>query len=110
MTLPNTLDTDKMPRRGRKVYKTHVYKTPISRLMADAQLRRIDVSARSGVSLPTIGKLCRDDPDIYGMQISTLLRVSNALGCAAAELIPQLVTRPRTGLLWERAVFREKRS
>ncbi len=83
--------------------------TPIGRFMAVSELRRVDIAARANVSMPSIGKLCTNSPLLYGMQLCSLLAISNALGCSLVELIPQLAKRPKTGLLWERGVFREKR-
>ena len=75
--------------------------------MAVSGLRRVDIASRAKVSLPSVAKLCLDSDDLYGMQLSSLLAISNALGVGLVELLPQLAKRPKTGLLWERGVFRE---
>lgn len=82
---------------------------PVVRLLRAAELNRIDLAARAGVSLPTIDKLASNGDAAYGMRVRTLMKVALGLGCAAAELLPELAVRPRLGLLWERGVFREPR-
>ncbi len=86
----------------------HLMRLPIGRFMAVGELRRVDIASRSKVSMPSLAKVCTDSPMLYGMQLDTLLAISNALGCSLVELLPQLAKRPKTGLLWERGVFREK--
>ena len=77
--------------------------------MAAGDIRRVDIASRAKVSLPSVRKLCTDSDDLYGMQLSSLLAISNAMGCALSELLPQLNKRPKTGLLWEKGVFRDKK-
>ena len=44
-----------------------------------------------------------------GVKLETLARVALALGCAPAEIVPELARRPRKGLLYDRGVFKLKR-
>jgi hypothetical protein len=82
---------------------------PIVRLIRKAQLTRADVAYHARVSIPTIDKMCRDGDEVLRMGVGTVMQVSMALGCAAAELFPILVKRPNKGLLWDRGVFVNKR-
>ena len=83
--------------------------TPVQRLLDSGGITRVELSARSGVCLAAIQRMARSDDRTFNQPISTLVRVAVALGCAPVELIPSLGMRPRTGLLWERGVFRHKR-
>jgi len=74
-----------------------------------AGLSQIDVAQRAKVSLPTVNQIVKGGDKVLSMRMATLMRVSMALGCATAELVPQLAQRPNKGLLWERRVFREKK-
>ena len=96
------------PRKNGKLQIRARNKTPIEHFMLLADLRRCDVASRAAVSVPTVAKLCTDADNLYGCQLSSLLAVSNALGCSLVELLPVLAKRPKQGLLWERGVFREK--
>ncbi len=84
--------------------------SPLVRLLAAGNITRIEVAARSGVNLRAIKALADDGEAAFRLPISTLARVAVALGCAPAELIPALVRRPRSGLLFDRGVFRRKRT
>ena len=79
---------------------------PLVHMLQAAGLRRIELASCASVDLKTIAKLCRGD--YIGMKVVTLARVSLALGCAPAELVPQLARRPRKGLLYDRGVFKLK--
>ena len=74
--------------------------SPLQRLLAVADLRRVELAARAGCSLDTLDRISRGR--VANMKVGTLLRVSAALGVAPAELVPSLATRPRGGLLAER--------
>jgi len=54
------------------------------------------------VDLKTIAKLCRGD--YLSAKVETLCRVAGTLGVAPAELVSALAGRPRSGLVWARAV------
>jgi DNA-binding Xre family transcriptional regulator len=81
--------------------------TPLVRFLLAADLRRIDLAAEAGVDLKVVHRLCTGD--YLGIKLATLHRVASALGCAPAELVPELVRRPRKGLLYDRGVLRLKR-
>ena len=76
---------------------------PLLQLLRVSGIRRIEVAAAAGVDPKVIHRLCRGE--FFSMKLETLARVSLALGCAPAELIPELARRPRTGLLYDRGVF-----
>ncbi len=79
---------------------------PLLQLLRVSGIRRVEVASAAGVDLKVIHRLCRGD--FLGMKLETLARVSLALGCAPAELIPELARRPRTGLLYTAGVFKLK--
>ncbi len=83
--------------------------TPLVRLLSTGGITRIELSACSGVNLQALKSIADNGEAVYRLPVSTLVRVAVALGCAPVELIPSLGMRPRTGLLWERGVFRLKR-
>ena len=75
-------------------------------MMAAARLRWCEVAARAGVAEQSVRELAANvEGPAPGVQLGTLMRVSAALGCAPAEILPMLAIRPRGGLLWERGVF-----
>ncbi len=74
--------------------------SPLARILAAGNIRRIEVASRAGCSLATLDRIGHGRVD--GIKLGTLARVSAALGVAPAELIPSLATRPRGGLLAER--------
>ena len=81
--------------------------TPLVRFLLAAELRRIDLAAEAGVDLKVVHRLCTGD--YLGIKLATLARVAFALGCAPAELVPELVRRPRKGLLYDRGVLKVQR-
>ena len=84
--------------------------TPLLRLLAAGQITRIALAARSGVNLRAIKTLADDGEGVFRLPISTLFRVSIALGCAPVELLPSLGRRSSRGLLWDRGIFRRERT
>jgi DNA-binding Xre family transcriptional regulator len=77
-------------------------------MMSAARLRWCEVAAKAGVAEQSVRELAADvEGPAPAVRLSTLLRVSAALGCAPAEIVPVLAARPRSGLLWERGVFSE---
>ena len=84
--------------------------TPFRRFLAQGQITRIELAARSGVNLRALKVLADDDEAVYRLPVSTVVRVAVALGCAPVELLPSLGKRPRQGLLWERGIFRRERT
>ena len=62
----------------------------LSRLLAAGGISRIQLAARSGVNLRAIKVLVDRDDALYRLPLSTVLRISLALGCACVELVPQL--------------------
>ena len=80
--------------------------TPLLRLLAAGQITRIALAARSGVNLRAIKTLADDGEAVFRLPISTMFRISVALGCAPVELLPSLGRRASSGLLFESGVFR----
>ncbi len=103
MLTPSRSENDDRGRRERP-------ETPLLRLLLAGNITRIELAARSGVNLRAIKALADDGEAAFRLPISTLARVAVALGCAPAELIPALVRRPRSGLLFDRGVFRRERT
>jgi hypothetical protein len=77
----------------------------LPRLLAAGDITRIELAAGSGVNLRAIKALCDHDEAVYRLPVSTVLRISLALGCACVELMPELGRRAKTGLLYERGVL-----
>ena len=73
--------------------------------MAAAGLRWCELAARAGISEKALRALAAERGVAAGVRLGTLFRVSAALGCAPAEILPVLAMRPRQGLLWERGVL-----
>ena len=84
--------------------------TPFQRFLAQGQITRIELAARSGVNLRALKVLADDGEAVYRLPVSTVVRVAVALGCAPVELLPELGQRPRRGLLWDRGIFRRERA
>jgi hypothetical protein len=84
--------------------------SPLARLLGAGGISRMELGARSGVHLHAISKLVNDSEAVFRLPLSTIVRVAVAMGCSVVELLPSLGKRPRTGLLWERGVFRRKRA
>ena len=80
---------------------------PLLQLLRASGIRRVEVASAAGVDMKVIHRLCCGD--YWGLKLETLARVSLALGCAPAEIVPELARRPRKGLLYERGVFKLKR-
>jgi len=76
--------------------------SPLRRMLAAGSIRTVELAAAAGCGVDTLRRIAHGD--CAGMRIDTLLRVSAALGCAPAELIPALATRPKGGLLRGRGV------
>ncbi len=83
------------------------FQPPLLQLVRVSGIRRVEVASAAGVDLKVIHRLCRGD--YWGVKLETLARVALALGCAAAEIVPELARRPRTGLLYSAGVFKLKR-
>ena len=81
-------------------------KSPLSQFLAAGGITRIELAARSGVNLRALKVLSDDGEAVFRLPLSTLLRVSVALGCAPIELLPALGKRASGGLLFERGVIR----
>jgi len=79
---------------------------PLDRLSRAANLRRVDIAAASGVGMKSIASL--SNGRWATTRLGSLCAIAIALGCAPAELIPELAQRPRSGLLYDRGVFSTK--
>ncbi len=75
---------------------------PLPRILAIGGIRREELAARAGCTLATLSRIARGD--VANLKLCTLLRVSAALGCAPASLVPALAVTPRGGLLAERGI------
>ncbi len=76
---------------------------PLPRILAAGGIRREELAARAGCTLATLSRIACGR-DLSGLKLGTLLRVSAALGCAPASLVPALAVTPRGGLLAERGI------
>ncbi len=84
--------------------------SPLSRLLKQASIRRVELAARSGCSLQSVAIVCRCEASELGsVKLSTLAKLAAAMGVAPSELVPWLGQSPRSGLLWERGHRKRKR-
>ena len=74
--------------------------SPLTRILAAGNIRRVELAARAGCSLATLDRL--SSGRVSGLKLATLQRVAAALGVAPAERVPSLARRPAGGLLGER--------
>ena len=80
-------------------------KSPLQQFLDAGNISRVDLAYHSKANMNTIKRLT--SADWVNVQLDTLCRIALALGCAPAELIPELARRPRTGLLYDRGVFKK---
>ncbi len=79
-----------------------------ARIVHQAKIPRIDIAYHSGTSISGINRMMNDDR-VEHFTLLTLMRVAAALGAAPAELWPFLAKRPRSGLLYDRGIFKKQR-
>lgn len=78
-------------------------KSPLTLLLDAGRISRAKVCRKAECSVETLRRLERGKWDL--MYLQTLCRIAIALGCAPAELIPELARRPREGLLYDAGVY-----
>lgn len=82
--------------------------SPLAYLLRIGGIRRVDLASRAGMDPATVAPVVRGDARALEKPLSTYIRIAAAMGCSVVELMPELGKRPRSGLLWERGVFRRK--
>ena len=76
--------------------------TPLRRIRHAYGIRVVEIAAASGLSIDTVRRI--DRGDVMTLQVQSLLRVANALGVPAAELVSGLARTPhRRGLIQTRS-------
>jgi hypothetical protein len=78
-------------------------------MLEKGDIRTVELAAASGAGLPSIHKLLQPDSGVLNMQLNTLIRISAAMGCSPVEILPVLAKRSKTGLLYDRGVFKKTR-
>lgn len=68
---------------------------PLARIRADRGWSQVQVAGAAGVTIESVVRLER--LQVANMQLGTLVRVAQAVGVAADELVPGLATRPANG-------------
>ena len=76
--------------------------SPLARWVAAARLRRCEILAASGLGERAYCRLLRGDAS--QIRVGKLAALAVALGVAPTELVPELLKRPRGGLLQDAGV------
>ena len=79
--------------------------SPLEALLRAGGVSLRQLELRSTVTYKSLRVLADDGDEVYRQPLSTLIRVSLALGVAPVELLPVLGRRPAGGLLQEAGVI-----
>ena len=66
--------------------------SPLKRIRSAYGLRVVDIASAAGVSIDTVRRI--DRLDVVTLRLGSLVKVAQALGVAATELVPGLARRP----------------